>query len=149
MGGFATSAAMSAMQYTIDNAQRKAEAKLDRQQAAVEAGAEAAHLQQAQAVQDSERQERLRRALATQRARFGAQGVAEGGSSAAALAGLAAEADREGEAQSQDTARKLQRLNQQLSFGQRRSLLDQTYPRYQKALSVVRQGMSGVSLLDE
>lgn len=149
MGGFATSAAMSAVQYAIENSQRKAETKLEREQSAAEARSEAAEIAQAQESDRQERQERLRRALATQRARFGAQGVGSGGSSEAALAGLAAEADREGEQEEKSASLKLQRVSDKATYGQRRSLLDETYPRYRSALSAVRRGVSGVSLLDE
>jgi hypothetical protein len=149
MGGFATSAALSAMQYAVDSSQRKAEAKLERQQSQAEAQSQAAQIEQAKAIDQQDRQERLRRSLATQRARFGAQGIAGGGSSEAALVGLAAEADREAEQDDKVSALKMQRVDQQLSYGRSRSLLDETYPRYRTALSAVRQGLSGVSLLNE
>lgn len=149
MGGFATTAALSAMQYAVDSKQRGAEAKLEQQQAKAAAQSQAAQIQQAEAIDQQDRQERLRRAMATQRARFGAQGIGGGGSSEAALAGLAAEAEREGAQDQKVSALKLQRVGQEYAYGQRRSLLDETYPRYRTALSAVRQGLSGVSLLDE
>jgi RNA 3'-terminal phosphate cyclase len=75
MGGFVTSAALSAMEYVVDEKQRKAESKVEQAAAQSEAASEVAQIQQAEAIEKAERQDRLRRALATQRARFGAQGT--------------------------------------------------------------------------
>lgn len=149
MGGFVTSAALSAMQYAVDDKQRTAQSKVEQASAKSDAEAEVAQIQQADAIEQRDRQDRLRRALATQRARFGAQGTGGGGSSDAALAGLAAESDREAKEDQDLTNIRLQRVNDQLAWGKRKSLLDTTYPRYQKAISAVRQGLSGVSLLDD
>ena len=113
-----------------------------------EAQAEVAQIQQAEAIEKADRQDRLRRALATQRARFGAQGTGSGDSSAAALGGLA-DADREAREAAELTDIRLQRVNDQLATVKRKSLLDTKYPRYQKAISAVRQGVSGLSLLDD
>jgi len=72
-------AAMSAMQLGMDMAQQNAA----QAQAKAEAQAQTQQIQQTQAIQSRERQEQLRRALATQRARFGAQGIGGDGSAAA------------------------------------------------------------------
>lgn len=149
MGGFVTSAALSAMQYVVDEKQRTAQSKVEQAAAQSEAQAEVAQIQQAEAVEKADRQDRLRRALATQRARFGAQGTGSGDSSAAALGGLAADADREAREAAELTDIRLQRVNDQLATVKRKSLLDTKYPRYQKAISAVRQGVSGLSLLDD
>ncbi len=149
MGGFVASAALSAMQYVVDEKQRSAQAKLEQAAAQSEANADAAQIQQTEAMEKADRQDRLRRALATQRARFGAQGTSSGGSSAAALAGLAAETDREDREAEEFANTRLQRVTDQLATVKRKSLLDTKYPRYQKAISAVRQGISGVSLLED
>ena len=92
MGGMIPSAAMTALQMGMDVAQQKSAEK----EAKAEARAQTQQIQQTQAIATRQRQDQLRRALATQRARFGAQGVAAGsGSAEAALGGLEAEATRE------------------------------------------------------
>lgn len=149
MGGFVTSAALSAMQYVVDEKQRAAESKVDMTTAQSEAESEVAQIQKADAIEKADRQERLRRALATQRARAGAQGTGSGGSTTATLEGLAADADRETRESDELTNIRLQRVSDQLTSVKRKSLLETTYPRYQKAISAVRQGISGVSLLDD
>lgn len=91
MGGVLPSAAMSVLQMGFEAEQARG------QTAAQEANARAQteQIRQNQIIEDRNRGDRLRRALATQRARFGAQGIGSGGSSQAVLAGLAAEAEQE------------------------------------------------------
>ncbi|MFO1152117.1 MAG: hypothetical protein U1E42_00425 [Rhodospirillales bacterium] len=149
MGGFVTSAAMSAMQYVVDDKQRSAQSKIEQTAAQSDADAETAQVLQVDAADRAERQERLRRALATQRAKAGAQGTGSGASTTAALSGLAADADREDQEAEDATNLRLQRVSDQLATTKRKSLLDTTYSRYQKAISAARQGMSGVSLLED
>lgn len=149
MGGFVTSAALSAMQYAVGEKQRTDELKIELAAAQSQANSEAAQVQQAAASEIAERQDRLRRAIATQRARFGAQGTGSGTSSTAALAGLASDADREDQETVDQANTQLQRISDQLATVKRKSLLDTTYPRYQKAISTVRQGISGASLLED
>jgi hypothetical protein len=145
MGGILPSAAMSALQLGLDAAQQsnaQAEAK-------AEARAQAEQLRQTQDIAARQRRDQLRRALATQRARFGAQGIAAGGGSAeAAIGGLEAEAARE-EADAQSLgALRLGRLNDELDWQRRRNLLDASSSRYRTAFSLVQRSLRSVPLLE-
>lgn len=145
MGGMLPTAAMSAMQLGMDMAQQNAA----QAQAKAEAQAQTQQIQQTQAIQSRERQEQLRRALATQRARFGAQGIGGDGSAAAALGGLAAEAAREDQDASTLSATRIDRINDGLAWQQRRSLLDASQSRYRTAFSLMQRSLRSVPLLDE
>ena len=86
--------------------------------------AQVEQIQQSQQMEAQRRREQLRRALASQRARFGAQGISAGGSSEAVLSGLAAEAEqRDAETRSLSRSR-INRINDQLAYANRKSLLD-------------------------
>jgi hypothetical protein len=146
MGGILPGAAMSALQLGIDAAQQnsaQAEAK-------AEARAQERQIQQTREMAARQRRDQLRRALATQRARFGAQGIAAGGGSAeAAIGGLEAEAARE-EADAQNLSElRIGRLNDQLDWQRRRNLLDASSSRYRTAFSLVQRSLRSVPLLDE
>ena len=78
MGGILPSAAMSALQLGLDAAQQNSA----QAQAKAETRAQVMQIQQTQEIAAGQRRDQLRRALATQRARFGAQGIAAGGGSA-------------------------------------------------------------------
>ncbi len=146
MGGMLPTAAMSAMQLGMDMAQQNSA----RAQAKAEAQAQTQQIQQTQAIQSRERQDQFRRALATQRARFGAQGISgDGGSAGAALGGLQAEADREDQDASSLSALRIGRINDDLEWQQRRSLLDASQSRYRSAFSLMQRGLRSVPLLDE
>jgi hypothetical protein len=144
MGGMVPTAAMSALQLGMDSAQQDA----SRQQAKAEAQAQTQQIQQTQQVQSQQRQDQLRRALATQRARFGAQGIAAtGGSVDATLAGLQAEADRdEANAQSLNSLR-ISRINNQADWQGRKSLFDVSSQQYRTAFSIMQRGLNSTSLL--
>jgi len=144
MGGMLPTAAMSALQIGMDAAQRQsatAAAKAD-------ANAQTEQIRQAQEVQSRERQAQLRRALATQRARFGAQGIAgTGGSADAALSGMEAEAQRqEADAQSLNDLR-VGRIGDQIDWQRRRNLLESSSSGYRMAFSTVQRGLRSVPLL--
>ena len=150
MGGFATSTAFSAMQYAMDNAQSAEKAKVNAGAAAAAAQAQADQIKTAQAIDERTRQDNLERALATQRARSGAQGTSGGGSSTAALASLASDAAQDNADSIEVANQRIQKINDDYQWGQSKSLLDTTYPTYRNGLSLVRQGVSGgLSLLDE
>lgn len=145
MGGLLPSAAMSALQLGMDAAQQRAAGDAAKD----DARAQMQQIQQDQAVTDRQRRDQLRRALATQRARFGAQGLASGsGSAGAVLTGMQAESDRE---QAEDQARsgmRVGRIGDQLDWQRRRSLLDASAPRYRTAFSLLQRGLRSVPLLD-
>ncbi|MBL8668916.1 MAG: hypothetical protein JNM48_15780 [Rhodospirillales bacterium] len=146
MGGMLPTAAMTAVQLGMESAQRDTA----RDQAKAEARAQTLQVQQTQAVQSRERAEQLRRALATQRARFGAQGLSAGsGSAAAALGGLAAESERQDQDASSLAALRASRIGDDLEWQQRRSLLDASSSRYRSAFSLMQQGLRSASLLGD
>lgn len=146
MGGMLPTAAMSALQIGMDMAQQKgaqAEAKAD-------ARAQTQQIQQQQDIQSRERRDQLRRALATQRARFGAQGLAAaGGSVDAALGGLEAEAARDEQASSSLGSMRINRINDELDWQKRRSLLDASSHRYRSAFSLMQRSLRSVPLLGD
>lgn len=146
MGGMLPTAAMSALQLGMDMAQQKntqAEAKAD-------ARAQTQQVQQQQEIQSRERRQHLRRALATQRARFGAQGIAAGGGSAeAALGGLEAEAARDQQDATSLGTMRIDRINDELDWQQRRNLLDASSSRYRSAFSMMQRGLRSVPLIGD
>lgn len=145
MGGILPSAAMSALQLGLDAAQQSSA----QAQAKAETRAQVMQIQQTQEIAARQRRDQLRRALATQRARFGAQGIAAaGGSAEAALGGLEAEAARE-DADAQSLAElRIGRLNDQLDWQRRRNLLEASSPRYRTAFSLVQRSLRSVPLLE-
>lgn len=155
MGGLIPSAAMSVLQLGVDAAQNKA----TKQQAQVEqaysdtqaettAQSQVDQLQQAQTTSSQQRQDDLRRALAAQRARFAARGLSiDGGSSAAALLGMQASADREDAAEQSQTGQKIQKINTDLELQKQKNLLDASSVSSRSSFSSVRQGLQSVSLL--
>ena len=144
MGGMLPTAAMTAVQLGMDSAQRDNA----RDQAKAEARAQTLQVEQTQAIQSRERAEQLRRALAAQRARFGAQGLSSGsGSAAAALGGLAAESERQDQEAGSLAALRVGRIGDDLDWQQRRSLLDASSSRYRSAFSLMQQGLRSTSLL--
>jgi len=145
MGGMLPTAALSAVQFGMDMAQQKtsqAEAKADAQ-------AQTQQIQQQQEVQLRERREQLRRAMATQRARFGAQGLTAtgGGSAESTLSGLEGEAARDEQDTTNLSSLRIDRINDDLDYQQRRSLLAASSTRYRSAFSLMQQSLRSVSLL--
>ena len=149
MGGMIPGAAMTALQMGMDMAQQKQAQKEAQSQAKADASAQAQQIQQTQEINARQRQEQLRRALATQRARFGAQGIAAGGGSAdAALGGLEAEAMREDADSRSVSDLRIDRLNDQLDWQRRRNLLEASSSQYRSAFSLIQRGLRSVPLLD-
>jgi hypothetical protein len=137
------SVAMSAVQMGLETAQQNRAEDAAKQQAR----AQAEQLQEAQSIASQQRQDQLRRALASQRARFAAQGIApDTGSADATLGGLEADA-----AQADANAQSLTDLrvgNLYDSLSQRRNLLDASDPRYRTAFSLLQRSLRSVPLLD-
>ena len=146
MGGMLPTAAMTAVQFGMDMAQQKAA----QAEAKVDARAQTQQVQQQQEIQSRERRDQLRRALATQRARFGAQGIAAGGGSAeAALGGLEAEAARDEQDAASVGSMRISRIDDELSSQRRRNLLDASSSRYRSAFSLMQRSLRSVPLLDD
>jgi hypothetical protein len=144
MGGMLPSAAMSVLQVGMDRAQQSAASA----QAKAEARSQTQQIQQSEEIAARQRRDQLRRALATQRARFGAQGIAPStGSAEAALSGMQAEAEREDAESRATSGLRIGRLNEQVDWQRRRNLLDASSPGYRSAFSLMQRGIRSVPLL--
>ena len=144
MGGVLPTAAMSVLQMGLESEQAR------NQTAAQEANARAQteQIRQNQIIEERKRRDRLRRALATQRARFGAQGIGSGGSSQAVLAGLAAEAEQENADSRAQASSRISQINDQLAWSRRKNLLEASRPGNRMAFGLLQQGFRNVPLLE-
>jgi len=104
-------------------------------------------IQQAQMLDERRRRERLRHALAAQRARFGAQGISSTGSAEAVLAGLAMEAQRQDSEERSLANNRINLLKDQSSYSRRKSLLDSYGSLSQTALGLVQRQSARSSLI--
>jgi hypothetical protein len=136
---------MSALQLGMDAAQQRAASA----EARSDARAQSQQIQQSQAIADRQRRDQLRRALATQRARFGAQGItASAGSAEAALGGMAAEVERESADSRAVSSMRINKINDELDWQNRRNLLEASSPTYRTAFSLMQRGVRSFPLLD-
>jgi|APTNR8051073442_1049403.scaffolds.fasta_scaffold00115_63 hypothetical protein len=124
MGGFVPAAALSALQIGISTAQQERRADAANAVAKADAKAKIAQMQLAEAADERERKARLQRALATQRARLGAQGLGSGGSTDAVLAGLTKESALSALDQRRLNDLRMDHINAQASAQRRNNLLD-------------------------
>lgn len=147
MGGFVPAAALSALQIGISAAQQERRADAANAAAKADARAKIAQMQAAQAADERERKARLQRALATQRARLGAQGLGSGGSTDALLAGLTKESKESALGQRQLNELRIDHLNAQASAQRRNNLLDLADSRANSALRLGKT-LSRVNVLD-
>ncbi len=146
MASFVPTAAMAAMQIGLDTVQRKASNADTRAAAQSELGLKSAQIRQEQAIDEQDRQERLRRALAVQRARFGAQGLSSTeGSAAATLGGLALAANRDSQQAESITSLRLDRLAEEQAWAGRKNLLQSAQAPYRSAFSLLSRGVSLLS----
>ena len=144
MGGVLPTAAMSVLQVGLEAAQK------GNQVAAQEAAARGRteQIRQTQQIDERQRRDRLRRALATQRARFGAQGIGAGGSSRAVFAGLAAEAEQENADSRALASTRIGQIDDQLAWSRKRNLLEASRPGNRMAFGLLQQGFRNVPLLE-
>lgn len=147
MGGFVPAAALSALQIGISAAQQERRADAANAAAKADARAKIAQMQVAQAADERERKARLQRALATQRARLGAQGLGSGGSTDALLAGLTKESKESALGQRRLNDLRIDQLNAQASAQRRNNLLDLADSRATSALRLGKT-LSRVNILD-
>ncbi len=138
MGGIAPTLAMSALKMGMETAQQRSTA--DNQAEQIKTARNASQL---------ERQKRLKRALATQRARFAAQGISSGQSSEAALRGYVDEAKREAASEEQMAELRIDRLQDQSDWSRRRNLLQLASPIKRSGSSLLQRGIGGLSLFDD
>lgn len=92
-------------------------------------------------------QERLRRQLASQRARAGAAGLGGSATSNAILRGLVEEASATGQARQQEASQSIATLNRNARNARRSNLLDLASGSARQGISLLNQG-SRSSLLD-
>jgi hypothetical protein len=147
MGGFVPAAALSALQIGIGAAQQERRADAANAAAKADARAKVAQLQLAEAADERERKARLQRALATQRARLGAQGLGASGSTDAVLAGLTKESSLSGLDQRRLSSLRVDQINAQASAQRRNNLLDLADARTTSALRLGKV-MSRANILD-
>lgn len=143
MASFVPGAALTAMQVSMEKSQEKARKDAE----SANADAQSAQIRYAQQLEQADRRDKLRRAIATQRARFGSQGLSSSGSAAAVLSGLAAEADQDAAESENIASLRLQSLNQQAE--QRRNLLDASSPRNRLAFTLLQRGLRSNSLIND
>ena len=145
MGGFAPQAVMTVIGLGLSAIQNQRQASAARSQIESEAAANAADVEASRAAAQRDRDARLRRALAAQRARFAASGLDPGqGSAAAVLDGLVAEAEREAEEDREQANSRLGLLERR-----RRQRLDLLAADGDRAtLSLFRRALPTRSLLD-
>lgn len=137
MASLAPSMAMSAVKMGMDASQQRSALANQSDQ-----------IREAQKADQQERQRRLKRALATQRARFGAQGVSGGLSSEATLRGLVEEAKRDAADADSRASLEIDRLRDQADWSQRRNLLQLASPIGRSGASFLRTNVSRSSLID-
>lgn len=147
MGGFVPAAALSALQIGISTAQQERRADAANAVAKADAKAKIAQMQLAEAADERERKARLQRALATQRARLGAQGLGSGGSTDAVLAGLTKESALSALDQRRLNDLRMDHINAQASAQRRNNLLDLADYRTNAALRMGKT-ISRTNILD-
>lgn len=143
MGATLPSVALSALQMGLASARQDAAMSAQEDQAK----AQMAQIRLQRKAEERERQERLRRALATQRARFGAHGLSSSGSAAAVLAGIEEEARRESAEARAMAQNRTQGIQDQLMWSQRKNLFDASSPENRLAFSFLQQGTRTLPLL--
>ena len=104
-------------------------------------------IQNAQKLDERRRREQLKHALATRRARFGAQGISSSGSADAVLAGLATEAQRQDTEERNLAKNRINLLRDQSSYSKRKSLLDSYGALSQTALGLIQRQPPRSSLI--
>lgn len=139
---------VSAAMFALDLVKQQADARMQEKAARAQADYGTAQLRSAQAVRDRQRAENLKRVLATQRARFGAQGVGGGGSAQAVLdgLGLASDRDRADDAASLDA--RVADINDGVNALKRRNLLERRSLVNNRIFGELRKNLPTFSLLD-
>ncbi|TVR81914.1 MAG: hypothetical protein EA405_07895 [Rhodospirillales bacterium] len=148
MGGFLPVAALGAAQLGLQVRERKRLAKASGAARDAQARHEVALIRETERVRDRERQQRLAQALARQRARFAAAGVALDGSARSVLAGLAAEARQEA-ADARDLAQlRAGRVLDDAAWLRRRNLLETSSSLRRGAFALAERGIRRIPLLE-
>lgn len=148
MGGFVPAAALSALQMGMTAAQQERQADAAHDAAKADAQARIAQMRLVEAADDRARREKLRKALAGQKASFAAQGLGSGGSAGAVLAGLAKEATLGAAENQQLNASRIDQVQQQLVAQRRKSLLDLSDYRAQAAFNIGGQAGRQANIIE-
>lgn len=146
MGDFAS--AITILQTGIGLIQQRQQARVQNAAAAAAAQSQTQQIRRAQEIRERQRREQLRRALASQRASFGAQGIGRGGSADAVLKGLSEETEKRiGDERSLNDLR-IGGINFTLEQRRRRNLLDLSSARNRAAFNLLGKGLQSFSLLE-
>jgi len=146
MGQFAIAAASVGLQMVQQRQQQKAQLRAAQHQAEVETQ----RLRQRQDIENRQRQEQLKRTLASQRAAFGASGVSgRGGSADAVLQGMRNETARAISDQESVLGLQIGGINDQVDNIRRSNLLQRRNFLQQTALNAAIGGLKKLPLLEQ
>lgn len=146
MSGYEAAAVMSALSTGLSMAQQQAQSRHQAAYQRAQAQTQINQIRATQAIEERRRRDRLRRALATQRARFAAQGVGGGGSANAVLGGLAAETDREGAESRQLADMRIGAINDEVAWTRRRNLLAKSQANQRTAFALLERELPKLPL---
>lgn len=122
--------------------------KANRAAATSQADFQIQQIRRTQEIEEQRRRERLRQALATQRSRFGGQGIsAQGGSAAALLEGLSKSIDSESRNAQSLAGFRIAAINNRLAESRRRNLLEASGVRNRLAFDLLRKSIPAVRSL--
>ncbi len=137
MASFAPAAIMTALELVQNKQKQKAA------QSAMNANAEMriGQIRQSQEIEARRRRERLKEALATQRVRFGAQGIGKGGSAQALLQGLVSRTSKEDADAFKMGDMGISRINEGLLRKRRMNLLEESQARTRMVFTRMSKGL--------
>ncbi|HRK67538.1 MAG TPA: hypothetical protein PKY73_08300 [Hyphomonas sp.] len=147
MGGFVPAAALSAVQMGVTAAQQERQADAAHAAAKADARARIAQIKASEAAEDRLRMDRLRRAQASQRARFGSYGLGSDGSAQTVLSGLSKEAAMTSAEQRKLGALRIGQINDQADWQRRKNLLDLSDFRSSAMFDLIGRAGSSKNLL--
>lgn len=125
------------------NARRAA--KANQAAAANQANFQIQQIRKSEEIEERRRRERLRQALATQRARFGGQGISAGGGSAGALLdGLSKKAGSQSREAQTLAGFRIANINTRLTESRRRNLLEASSARNRLAFNLLEKSIPSV-----
>ena len=148
MGGINPAMALFVVKTGIGLIQQRQQARAQNAAAAAAAQSQTQQIRRAQEIRERQRREQLRRALASQRASFGAQGIGRGGSADAVLKGLSDDTERRiGDQRSLNDLR-IGNINFALEQRRRRNLLELSSTPNRAAFNLLGKGLETFSLLE-
>ena len=139
---------ITAAMFTLGAIQKRQQAKTQERFARGQADQQIAELRLQQQTQDRRRADALRRTQATQRARFGSQGLGGSGSASAVLDGLSAASARDAADHAGAVNTRVADINHQLGNIRRRNLLEQRNLIQNRVFGEIDKRLPRLSLLD-